>query len=51
MNASGWIFMLASVSSVTALVVYCFYKVLSLPPSEEEDLHGPLDIDTGDREE
>jgi hypothetical protein len=51
MNASGWVFLLVSVCSVTALTVFCFYKVLNLPPSEEEDLHGPLDIDTGDREE
>lgn len=51
MNASGWVFLLLSVGSVTALTVYCFYKVLTLPPSEEDDLHGPLDIDTGDRED
>lgn len=51
MNTSGWVFLLVSVTSVMALTVYCFYKVLTLPPSEEEDLHGPLDIDTGDQED
>jgi hypothetical protein len=27
---------------------YCLYRVLTLPPLEMEELHGPLDIDTGD---
>lgn len=41
-NAAGWIFMLGSVTFVTVLVIWCFKKVLSLPPQEKEtvkDLH------------
>lgn len=40
--------MLISVGSVLALVSYCLYRVLSLPPVDMEDLKGPLEIDTGD---
>jgi hypothetical protein len=40
--------MIVSVGSVLVLVSYCMVKVLSLPPIEMEDLHGPLDIDTRD---
>lgn len=50
MEASGWLFLLVSMASVLSLTGFCFYKVLNLPPHEEEDLHGPLDIDTQDRE-
>jgi len=50
METSGWLFLIVSVSSVTVVTAYCFYKVLNLPAHEEEDLHGPLDIDTRDRE-
>jgi len=32
MNAGGWIIMTLSLSSVLSLVVYCLYKVFSLPP-------------------
>jgi len=48
MNAQGWTVMLISVGSVLALVSYCLYRVLSLPPVDMEDLKGPLEIDTGD---
>lgn len=48
MTVLGWILMLVSTTSVTSLVVYCLAKVLSLPPVEVEDMHAPLDIDTGD---
>jgi len=50
MDTSGWIFLLGSVVSVTALTFFCFSRVFSLPPSEEEDLHGPLDIETGEED-
>ncbi len=49
MTAGGWIMMTLSVGLVLALNVYCFAKVLSTPRSEEH-LHGPLDIDTRDRD-
>ena len=40
--------MVLSVGSVLALVSYCMYRVLTLPPLEEEHLKGPLEIDTQD---
>jgi hypothetical protein len=49
MTLSAWTIMIASVSMVLALVTYCLYRVLTLPPVEvEEHLHGPPAIDTGD---
>ena len=48
MNPYGWIVMSISVGSVLALVGFCLYRVLSLPPVEEEHLKGPLEIDTRD---
>ena len=48
MEPAGWVVMLLSIGSVMTLVSYCLIRVLSLPPVEMEELHGPLDIDTGD---
>lgn len=48
MTPAGWTTMLLSVGAVLTLVSYCLYRVLSLPPLDMEELHGPLDIDTGD---
>jgi hypothetical protein len=42
MTALGWIFMLASLAFVWGLTLWCFRKVLSLPPPDKEtvkDLH------------
>lgn len=51
MTSGGWTVMILSVGSVLALVSFCLIRVLSLPPPEgEEHLKGPLEIDTGDRE-
>ena len=51
-TAGGWIVMILSVGSVVALVCYCLFRVLSLPPVEvEEQLHAPRDIDTHDTED
>lgn len=50
MTTAGWAIMIISVGSVLALTAFCFYRVLSLPPSEIDDLKAPLDIDTGDTE-
>jgi predicted nucleotidyltransferase len=47
-NTAGWAVMIVSVGAVLVLSMYCVVKVLSLPPVEMEDLHGPLDIDTRD---
>ncbi len=48
MTISGWIMMTLSVGFVLAFNAYCFTKVLCTPRSEER-IHGPLDIDTRDR--
>ncbi len=52
MEPSGWFFLLTSCLSVTGLVVWCFYRVLTLPRDEpvEEEFHAPLDIDTHEKE-
>ena len=49
MTPLGWAMMIVSVGSVLGLVSYCFYKVLTLPPMEVEDVNvAPLEIDTRD---
>jgi len=49
MTPAGWAIMIVSVGSVLALTAFCFYRVLSLPPTvAEEHLKGPLEIDTRD---
>lgn len=50
-DARGWTVLVLSVSTVLSLVGYCLYRVLNLPPVEMEDLHGPLDIDTRDKQD
>ena len=35
-NTGGWIFMVLSVGFVTVLMIWCFAKVLSLPPEAEQ---------------
>ncbi len=52
MNFGGFGVMSLSVGSVLALVSFCLYRVLSLPPIEvEEHLKGPLEIDTRDTDD
>lgn len=49
MTPAAWTIMLVSVSTVLAMMTYCLYRVLTLPPVEvEEHLHGPPAIDTHD---
>jgi hypothetical protein len=49
MTGAGWAIMISSISFVLGLTVFCFYRVLTLPPMEvEKHLKAPLDIDTGD---
>lgn len=50
MTAAGWVFMLSSVAFVTGLVIFCFYRVLTIPNAAEH-LRGPLNIDPGDRDD
>jgi hypothetical protein len=49
MTIWGWLLLGLSCGSVTTLVLFCFWRVLSLPAPTEE-LHAPLDIDTRDVE-
>lgn len=52
LNAAGWTVMLLSLSAVLALVSYCMYRVLTLPPIDfEQHLKGPGNIDTRDTED
>jgi hypothetical protein len=51
MSPSAIAVMLVSVGSILALVAFCLYRVLKLPPVEAEDLTTPLKIDTGNSEE
>ena len=48
MSPAGWTIMIVSVGSVLALTVFCFYRILTLPASELDEIKAPLDIDTGD---
>lgn len=48
MTAAGWLFLIVSCGGVTALVLWCFWRVLSLPAPSEE-IHTPLDIETDER--
>jgi hypothetical protein len=50
MTPAGWTIMIVSVGSVLALTAFCFYRVLTLPASELDEIKAPLDIDTGDIE-
>ncbi len=49
MTIAGWIVMIVAIGGMTGLLLWCVYKVLSTPGSEEH-LHSPLDIDTKDKE-
>jgi uncharacterized membrane protein len=37
MNPSGWLVMIVSVGSVITLLVYCLYRVLTMPPVPDDD--------------
>lgn len=47
MTAAGWTVMLLSVGFVLSLTIFCFYRVLRTPQSNQH-MHAPLDIDTHD---
>lgn len=47
MTISGWLFLILSCGSITALVVFCYWRILTTPRAPRE-MHGPLDIDTRD---
>lgn len=48
MTAAAWIIMTLSVGSVLALTVFCIIRVWNLPPVEQDDVKGQLQIDTRD---
>jgi hypothetical protein len=41
MTASGWIFMLGSITAVVTLTGWCFYKVMTLPTDHGESTIKP----------
>lgn len=47
----GLLAMVLSVTAVLLLSVFCIFRVLTLPPTEEETLKGPLEIDTKDTQD
>jgi hypothetical protein len=51
MTPAGWAIMIISVGSVLMLTGFCFYRVLTLPPTEIGELKAPLDIDTRDTQD
>ena len=47
MSAGGWLFMLVSCGTMTGLLGWCIYKIVSTPKASEH-LHAQTDIDPGD---
>ena len=42
LTTGGWIMMIASIGAVTALVIYCYQRILRHPELDEPDLPGGL---------
>ncbi len=51
LTQAGATVMFTSIGVVLCLAGFCLWRVLTLPPLEEEYLKGPLEIDTGDTDE
>lgn len=49
MTTGGWIIMLASVSFVTGLLIWCVYRVLTTPGADEH-VHATTQIDPHDQD-
>ena len=49
MNPGGWFLMITSVGCVLILVIFCFYRVLSLPDSTDH-MQDPLEVNTHDKD-
>ncbi len=47
MNTAGWIVMLLSVGSVVSLVIFCLYRVLTLPPVSDDESEDDPDMESG----
>lgn len=50
MTAAGWLLLGLSCGSITALVAFCYWRVLKAPSAADE-MHAPLDIDTRDTDD
>ncbi|MDR2440262.1 MAG: hypothetical protein LBE12_12960 [Planctomycetaceae bacterium] len=50
MTITGWITMTIVIGSMTSLLVWCSWKVLTTPNSAES-VHTPLELDTPDMHE
>ena len=48
MTESGWIVLFVSWGSIIFISVFCFRKIMKV---KKDNIHAPLDIDTGDLEE
>ncbi|MDR1964189.1 MAG: hypothetical protein LBQ50_10455 [Planctomycetaceae bacterium] len=48
MTIAGWIMMTIVMGSMTSLLLWCTWKVLTTPDSAEH-IHPPLELDTQDR--
>ena len=42
LSAGGWIMMILSIGAVTALVVFCYRRIMTHPEQDEPDLPGGL---------
>lgn len=42
LSTGGWIMMILSIGAVTALVVFCYKRILTHPEQDEPDLPGGL---------
>jgi len=49
LTAGGLVLMVVSCGFVLVLLIFCYLRVFRTPEASE-DMHGPLDIDTHDRD-
>jgi len=40
MSAGGWLIMILSVGSVTLLLLWCIWKLVTTPEQQEQSVHG-----------
>jgi len=48
MNDLGWTMLIVSWGAIISLSAFCFYKIMKV---KKDNIHAPLDIDTGDLDE
>ncbi len=48
MTNLGWTMLIVSWGAIISLSIFCFYKIMKV---KKDNIHAPLDIDTGDVEE